>query len=64
MGLLPIVLLKYQILGGLNLQVLLCLGNGVGWGRKGVFKEERGKRSSLHSYQKRARITARGVLFH
>lgn len=47
------------MLGGLNLQVSLCLGNRVEGGRKGVFKEERGKKSSFHSYQKRARITGR-----
>lgn len=52
------------MLGGLNLWILLGLGNGVGCGggRKGVFKEERGKRSSFQSYQKRARITATGIL--
>ena len=50
------------MLGGLKLQALLCLGNRVEGGRKGVFKEERGKRSSFHSYQKRARITERGIL--
>lgn len=51
------------MLGGLNLQAVLCLGNGVEWDRKGVFKEERDKRSSFPSYQKRVRITVTRLFF-
>lgn len=51
------------MLGGLNLQAVLCLGNGVEWDGKGVFKEERDKRSSFPSYQKRVRITVTRVFF-
>lgn len=53
------------MLGCLNLWIIMAENWGwLGGGRKGVFKKERGKRSSFQSYQKRAKITVTGILFY